>query len=115
VSRREPVEVVVARNGTLGPLHLAIPVEGRWLAACRTPAGVRRELAGDRVAVWTQETGGAVWGEVRTCPDCLDLGEAATDTEQLAILAGWVRSPQVPRTGDGRPPRRQVSRMRQFL
>lgn len=91
MTRRAPVEVVIARNGTLGPLHLAIPIgPGRWAAAC-TQGGKRRMLAGDRVKVWTQDTGGDVWGEVRTCTDCLYLGDEARDTLHLAELAGWSR------------------------
>lgn len=87
---RRTVEVVIARNGTLGPLHFAIPLgDGRYLAACRTTGGGRRLLAAPRVDVWTHRTGGDVWGEVRTCPDCADLGDEARDTVQLARLAGW--------------------------
>lgn len=105
MSRRATVEVVVARNGVLGPLHLAIPTApGRWSAACR------RQLAGDRVHTWTAETGGDVWGEVRTCPDCLDLGEQVEDTLQLAILAGWMTAD--PRLGGAQPPRYPASRPR---
>lgn len=92
MSRRRAVEVVIARNGTLGPLHLAIPVgPGRWAAACRTPNGERRTLAGERVKTWTDRNGGDVWLEVRTCPDCAELGERARDTIELAHLAGWSR------------------------
>lgn len=89
---RRAVEVVIARNGSTGPLHLAIPVApGRWEAACRTPKGVRRMLAGARVKVFTMATGCAGWGELRTCPDCLAFGERAEDTLALAVLAGWTR------------------------
>lgn len=105
MSRRPTVEVVVARNGILGPLHLAIPTgPGRWSAACR------RQLAGERVHTWTAETGGAVWGEIRTCPDCLALGDRAADTLHLAVLAGWMRPD--PRPGGTKPPRRTPPRAR---
>lgn len=80
------VEVVVVRNGQRGPLHLAIPTgPARWTAACG------RSVASTRVTVWTHETGGDVWGEVRTCPDCQRLAMRAVDTTQLARLAGWTR------------------------
>lgn len=83
---RRPVEVVIARNGTLGPLHLAIPVApGRWLAACR------RTVRGPRVHTWRHDSPAHPWLEVRTCPACQALGARASSTTELARLAGWSR------------------------
>jgi hypothetical protein len=90
VSRRDPVEVVIVRNGHHGPLHLAIPIGGdRWAAACRL-RDRRRILTGEGVRTWGFRDP-CPWLEVRTCGDCADLGERARDTIHLAQLAGWTR------------------------
>lgn len=99
----EPVEVVIARNGKLGPLHLAIPVGAhRWLAACR------RIVDAPVVDTWGPRDPVCPWGEIRTCPDCEGLGEKARDTVHLAQLAGW----STPRSGGSQHPRPTASRTR---
>lgn len=103
IRRRRPVEVVIVRNGIRGPLHLAIPVaEQRWAAACG------RTVGGGRVFVWSDRTGGDVWGEVRTCPECERLGDRAESTTDLATLAGW----STPPTGAASPTGRRASLVR---
>lgn len=103
---RQPVEVVIARNGRTGPLHFAIPIGGgRWAAACRI-RDRRRILTGDGVRTWGRLDANP-WLEVRTCPDCADLGERAASTVELAVLAGW----SSPGVGRAASPRR-VSRAR---